>query len=449
MTRTNLIGISLGLIFFLFSFRNGESEDYDKSQPASVYSSEIMDKWMMMQTRLMSKTPAVFNGPFVRIYSYSGLTAYYSVFPGIDDKSDLWFSREYLNRFPVLPQPGKGKKYHWPSSLNAAMAFMNRSMFFGASVNEKLAIDSLENAISKSFARSIDDAVAQRSVRFGLETARLIFEWSESDGYHNTTNVIVSSTGPGSWKPTPPNYSKPIAPVWGNLRTMVSGSIENTEAPAPIPYSEDSSSSFYKEAKEVYDISQHMTEEQKQVALFWKEINPGFTAPGHWLNILRQILQKEKAPLDKAVFSYAITGLAMNDAWISSWRMRYVHNVLRPVTYIREVMGHRNWLSFVPTPPHPEYTSGFAALAGAVCGAMAAIFGNEYLLTDKSYAEAGLGTRTFYSFGALASEAANSKIYGGIHFRFSVDAGLNQGKNIAGRVTGILLKNEDQKSNHP
>ena len=115
--------------------------------------------------------------------------------------------------------------------------------------------------------------------------ARSIYKWAESDGYLHANDAFTLPSGPGKWEPTPPNFLKPSTPHWGSLRTMIEGSMENSEPPAPIPYSEDSASAFYKEVKLVYDISKNMSADQKNIALFWKEINPGITAPGHWLNI--------------------------------------------------------------------------------------------------------------------------------------------------------------------
>jgi hypothetical protein len=223
--------------------------------------------------------------------------------------------------------------------------------------------------------------------------------------------------------------------------------MSNTQPPAPIPYSEDSASAFYKEVKTVYDVSQSLTAEQKKIALFWKEINPGISAPGHWLNILRQVVQKENASLDEGAFAYALTGMALNDAWISSWKTRYVYNVLRPVTYIREVMKHKDWLSFVPTPPHPEYTSGFATMGAAVCEILATLFGNDYQMTDHTYEYAGMSPRTYYSFQAMAKEAGDSKMFGGIHYPFSIQAGLQQGRAVAKNIVRILsVKDNAQQS---
>jgi len=433
------------LPFFIcsFSFKKTVHSFPEKSAPASSYSSKVLDKWMAMQIKLMSSTPAIFNGPFVRIYSYTGLAAFRSIFPGIARKSPFWFSESALNNLHALPGVNQKERYHWPSSLNAAMAFMNRSMFPSEAAGKRL-IDSLEEAIRKSFSPDVDAATLKRSADYGLSVAQRVYAWSEADGYQHANDKYSPPSGPGKWIPTPPKYSQPVTPHWGSLRTMVSGSIINAQPPAPIPYSEDSSSAFYKQVKEVYDISQNIKPQQKEIALYWKEINPGITAPGHWLNILRQIIQKENSSLDQAAFAYAITGLSLNDAWISCWKTRYVYNLLRPVTYIRHVMRHDDWLSLVPTPPHPEYTSGFAAMAAAVCRSLAHVFGNDYQLTDHTYDYAGMKPRTYYSFRAMAKEAGDSKIFGGIHYRFSVEAGLQEGNAVADNILKVLFQKVEE-----
>ena len=187
-------------------------------------------------------------------------------------------------------------------------------------------------------------------------------------------------------------------------------------------------------------LIKNLTPDQKAIVLFWKEINPGVTAPGHWLNIVRQVMQKDKSKLDKSAFAYALTGMALNDAWISCWKTRYTYNVLRPITYIRDVMGYKDWLPMLGTPPHPEYTSGFAAMAGSVAEALTIIFGNNYKLTDHTYDYLGMLPRTYDSFHAIAKEAGDSKFYCGIHYLLSVDIGLDQGKAVAKNIAGILLQ---------
>lgn len=410
-----------------------------KNLPASAYSVEVLDKWMAMQIKLMSSTIASFNGPFVRIYSYSSIAAYQSVYPGIPKNSSSQLSVAQLNEMPDFPKTEKGKKYHWPASLNAALAYMSLAMFPATNSFNKAAIDSLENALVKTFRKVTDSTTIGRSALFGRQVAEIIYSWSENDGFRNVNNPFTIPYGPGKWEPTPPNFAKPVTPYWGNLRTIVKGSVDNTQPPAPPPYSEDTVSDFYKMVNEVYVTDINLTIEQRNIAHFWRDINPGVTAPGHWLNVLRQVFQKENTKLDKAVFAFALTGISLNDAWISCWKTRYVYNLLRPVTYIRKVMGHKDWLPFLITPPHPEYTAGFAAMAGSITEALAEVFGNQYSITDRTYEYLGMAPRSYPSFQAMADEAAMSKFYGGIHYKISVEMGLWQGRAVAKKITTILL----------
>ncbi len=68
-------------------------------------------------------------------------------------------------------------------------------------------------------------------------------------------------------------------------------------------------------------------------------------------------------------------------------------------------------------PAHPSYTSGHSAFSGAAEGVISAIF-------PESAEE----------MHRLAEEASASRWYGGIHYRFDGDAGLQQGRQIAAWV---------------
>jgi hypothetical protein len=338
----------------------------------------------------------------------------------------------------ALPN-ANSENFHSPSSLNAALAFMNRSMFPAATAEDFKAIDSLEIALQLSFGNEAGSATLQRSAQYGLQVAQYIFAWAGTDGFRPTPMNFSPPLGKGKWA-TPPGYTGPDIPYWGNLRTMLPGSLENTQPPAPPPYSKDSTSALYKQAKEVFSISQNPTQEQLEITQFWKEAKPGITMAGHWLNVLRQLIAKEKLTLDKAAFAYALCGIALNDTWIACSKTRNQYNLDHPVTYIREVMGHKDWLSRSPTWPNPEYTAISAAAAGAVCTVLAKLFGDNNTFTDHTYDET-IEPRTYHSFTAMAREAAESKIYGGVHYRFSVEAGLQQGRAIANNSLRLLLQN--------
>jgi hypothetical protein len=52
--------------------------------------------------------------------------------------------------------------------------------------------------------------------------------------------------------------------------------------------------------------------------------------------------------------------------------------------------------------------------------------------------------RTYYSFRALAKEAGDSKIFGGIHYRFSVEAGLQEGNAVADNILKLLFQKAEK-----
>ena len=109
-------------------------------------------------------------------------------------------------------------------------------------------------------------------IEFGKAVAQKVFDWAETDGYQHVKDPYTPPTGPGLWVPSPPAFAVAITPYWGNLRTIVPGSGNNTQPGAPTPYSTDPSSDFYKMAKHVYDASQTITPEQTAMALYWRDI---------------------------------------------------------------------------------------------------------------------------------------------------------------------------------
>jgi hypothetical protein len=313
---------------------------------------------------------------------------------------------------------------------------MNKKMFPTASAANKAAIDSLENALNLQYQGEADAETLNRSVTYGKAIAQIVFDWSETDGYLHASDPYTPPAGPGLWERTPPAFANAATPYWGNNRTIVPGSIESTQPGPPVSYSTDPSSDFYKMVKELYDASQTLTPEQKILALFWGDGN--ISGVGHFVNILKQILQSENSALDEAVIAYALTGIATNEAFIACWKTKYTYNLLRPVTYIRTVLGNTTWLSFINTPAHPEYPSTQAVVAKAFSGAMTNLFGENYNFTDHSLDFLGFAPRSYSSFDAMSQDAGHSRFYGGIHFLPSIEIAYVQGSKVAENIINQL-----------
>jgi PAP2 superfamily len=403
--------------------------DYPRND-SSKHSAEVLDKWMTMQLRLMRNATGIPNQAFSRHYVYAGIAAVEALSPDWTMHSK-WSGK--WNGLAGLPVPDPSARYYYPANVNAAMAAINRSLFPNASNSDKTAIDSLEAALKTDFLVIETPAAINKSVDFGKSVAAAVFQWAESDGYKKANDPYTPSSGPGYWVPTPPTFAAAATPHWGNNRTVVKGSIYNTQSPAPIEYNSDPKSPCYQMVKHVYDLSQNLTDEQKAMSLFWRDV-PGVSSPGHWLSILQQVVHNTNTRLDKAALAYALTGAAINDALISCWKTKFQYNLVRPITYIRETMGHSSWNSHLGTPAHPEYPSAHSTLSGAGAAVLKELFGNIGSFTDHTYDYLGFAPRTYSSFKAIGEEAGISRVYAGIHYQQSVDAGLIEGRKVAANI---------------
>src|ERR1044071_3666069 len=156
--------------------------------PVSFQSSEVLDKWITMQLRLMKNTTGVPNQAFSRFYAYSGITAIESLAPGIPGYYNAY--RKWNGLTGLLAQ-GNSMQYYFPANINAAMAAINRTLFPNATAADKQAIDSLEAALKAQFLLSQPAAKVTRSVDFGKAVAAAVYAWSETDGYKSANSAYT------------------------------------------------------------------------------------------------------------------------------------------------------------------------------------------------------------------------------------------------------------------
>jgi hypothetical protein len=202
-------------------------------------------------------------------------------------------------------------------------------------------------------------------------------------------------------------------PWWGTLRPFVLKASDECPAPAPAEYSPDSRSSFRAEADSVYWTGRTLSDEQKQIALYWAD-NPGQTGTpvGHWLSITSQIVDQLDLSVERAAEVFVLATLAQADAFISCWRTKFDTHVLRPVTYIRRHIDPQ-WEPFIVTPSFPEYTSGHSVQSSAAATVLQTLLG-AVEFDDSTNLSIGHPVRHFKSFLDAADEAAVSRLYGGI-----------------------------------
>lgn len=413
---------------------------HDTPGPVGKFPADVANAWMQMQVRLTRSTAGYNSVVSNRSFGYAGITMYESLVPGIPGYRSL------LPQIGGTPEATNKSRdhYYWPASVNAAMAQLTRSFFETTSPANAASIDSLEAAYSTKFQGEADATKIQQAVDYGRQVATSIFHWSKTDGAHQAYSHIVDTSypvrvGEGLWVPTFPAFGMPVHPNWGKNRSFISNIAASTQPAAPMPYSASPHSRFYQMVNELYTISLSLSHEDSVIAKFWGDQPGNLNVPAHATNILTQLIVKNNLDLGSAAATYALHGIAVNDACISVWKTKYQYSQVRPITYIRNIMGHDTWNSVLPTPPHPEYSAAHAVVSAASAVIMEKLFGEHYPFTDHSY-EAGYGARTYRSFNDYAKEAGRSRLLAGIHYGPSIEIGLAQGRQVGNKVAELRIK---------
>lgn len=419
----------------LYSCKKDDLADHKTDSP------DVAVAWMNLYLRLTKGTAGFNSVVSFRAYAYAGLALYESVAPGIKNGQSV---TSQLQAGIQLPTADPAKKYYWPSSANGAMSLITKKLFANTTPALSSAIDSLENDLRTIMINSASPEELERSANFGKQVAANIFEWSKTDGgheaYNNTTSdAYTAPTGPGLWVPTAPGFGKPLHPYWGNNRSFIPGLAATTQPIAPPVYSTDQGSVFYKAVNEVYTVSTALSSTDSLVAKFWADLPGQYNVPAHATNIVTQLVVLKKLSLQEAATLYCKHGIAGNEALISAFKTKYHYNLMRPVSYIRTVLGHSNWNPVIPTPPHPEYASNHAVISAALATVLEAVFGKNFSFTDHTYTNQ-YGNRSFNSFASYANEAALSRLIGGIHYRFTAEEGIKQGKKVGELVNQLKFK---------
>lgn len=223
----------------------------------------------------------------------------------------------------------------------------------------------------------------------------------------------------------------------------------NLPIPAPKPASYRTDSEFFKEYAQVYQKNKILTQEEKEIAVWWAD-DPSetFTPPGHSYSLAKIAIKTSNAKLDKALEAFAKTGLAVADAFILCWKTKYKYMNIRPYTYVRQTIDP-NWIPFWPAPPFPGFSSGHSTQSAAAAIVLESVFGKNFEFVDTTWEgrpkdvkrNVEFKARKLKSFWTAAEESAMSRFYGGIHTNMDNEIGLNHGKKIGENIANLKFKN--------
>ena len=445
------------LSFFLcFSFsliaKNKPAKEKEMSQEIALKWAKTTLDFTQMQP---FKTPTFIS----RSLAYSGITMYESV---VNSSTKYKSIASELNGLGILPKPELGKEYDWETVLNASQPKIMKLLWrpeefeYGQYSIDK--IDSLEKAILSEREGIVKDtAIINRSKNYGKILAEKIFEWSKTDGGYQTAYVdspfknfdpnYKYPKGIGYWTPPVGGQSPimmPLHPYWGKNRTFIKA---NADLPIAkmIPYSSDSTSAYYKQFKQVYDIQKKLTQEQREIANWWGD-DPAFTTapPGHSYNLALIILKDKKADLVSAAMTFAKVGMACAESFINCWKNKFTYHSERPTNFIRLNID-KNFKQYWPEPPFPGFPSGHSTQMAATAEVLISVFGNKVNFVDNTHQGRPYDSirgvqyknRSFTKIAQIAEECGISRLYGGIHTMQDNLVGLEEGKKIGKNINRI------------
>jgi hypothetical protein len=178
---------------------------------------------------------------------------------------------------------------------------------------------------------------------------------------------------------------------------------------------------------------------------FWTQVNLG---PG-WQAAARQLSAAKGVGLADNARLFALLNMGVANTFIADWDAKFTYNFWRPVTAIRngDMDGNdaterdASWTPLNDTPMHPEYPSQAAIICGVSVVVLESVFGPKPAIpfTMADLFDPNM-KRQFNSIAEMDAEHKNVRVWGGIHFRNSLDVGDSMGRKMAAYLIDNSLK---------
>jgi len=329
---------------------------------------------------------------------------------------------------------------------------------FGTPAQKVAAFAIVEDAYLAALGRVSDAAAKTSGVAVGRAAGAAMLALRKDDGALRDA-PYTPGTGPGKWRPhpnpDPPNppianaelargYAPSNLPGWGNVTPFTLLSSAQFWLPGPPALTSEAYAKDYNEIKNIGgQTSTARTADQTEIARFW------FEGPPAWYRIARTVAEARTFDAWDSARLLGLMSLAMADGYIAGFKIRYVYDLWRPVTAIRDgdtdgnpaTAGDPSWNSLQNTPNVSEYPSTQSTFSGAAAAVLAGVLGTDQVsFTMTSGPPFADIKRSFTSFSQAARESADSRMYAGIHLRTSCEDGLALGRKIGHRALALYLQ---------
>jgi len=370
--------------------------------------------------------------PASRAFGYFGLALHQSIVAGISNGVSL---ENQLIDLKNIPVPANNQNYDWNIVLNNCEYIVCDEALSRYMSPNSIGLISLRDKFNQQLQQNTSYYIFTASKQLGESLGNAIVNYMKNDGYDYTRENNIyecpSRTGHPEWYEITDIDRSAYEPYWGTLRLLGSLPPDICSTNSATPFSLNPNSEFYKSAMKIVKVDTSLSQYNRVSALYWQD-NPieTFTTPGHWMKIAKQQIVERNFNLAQTAEVLTYLGITLMNTSIITWKLKYKVNLLRPETYIHEVLNKPDWQPYQESPPFPEYPSERASCAGAAAEVLTKYFGSTTFI-DKTEMLIALKSRTYKSFKEAAEEAAWSSFYGGIDFEAGIKDGLTIGNCIA------------------
>ncbi|WP_431212401.1 phosphatase PAP2 family protein [Puia sp. P3] len=357
------------------------------------------------------------NPPYAaRAYAYVSAAQYDALVACWHYKTQYNRPAPYIVDSSIKAMAGRSTLPSYPSEgavLAGVTAEMMKLLFPDEIANIQQKLQDQELALIASGTSTRSDVLAGETL--GRQIAEVFIARGRGDnagkaiGTSTDWNNFVTVTqtkGQTPWYSLEAPARPPQLPLFGKVKGFLCDSAAIV-ALRPGPPPSTSSDQLKQQTLDAYNTIKNPSREQMRIVQFWADGIGTYTPPGHWNAIAAEDFVTRNFSEVRWARNFALLNMAEMDAAISCWDIKYYYFNPRPTQMDPRIK------TLTGIPNFPSYVSGHSMFSFAA----ATVLG--HIIPDRASA-----------YTAMAQEAANSRVYAGIHYAIDCDAGRTVGQNV-------------------
>ena len=293
---------------------------------------------------------------------------------------------------------------------------------------------------------------ARLGAQVGKSIAKQVLDWRQNDGWSATPPAFVLPAFPGVWQPTPPSFQAAQFAQFATTRPFAL--LTPTQYLPRRPPSLDSPeyAEAFNEVKRLGSAASiERTAEQTQLARLFASVTSSTVHWGLWNHVARDTARDHHLSLIETARLFTLLNVSIHDGVQTSHSSKFVYALWRPISAIRRADEDMNpltdsdpsWTPLLTTPPYPSHAGNQACVGSSAARALALYYGTDTVPFNAVWI--GMAgnpdvTRPYSGFWQMATEQANSRVYGGIHFTFENDASREACPRVAEYVFAHYIR---------